>query len=300
MVAAEWMTPAMVAGAAGIAAASVGAQRRRQHSWTLLATSGSSASARWHRGWIAVISVGTLLAMLAATYPALAATLLLVGASLSLGGWSAQQSGWRLLAASALKDGARLRNTEEGSEGAFRGRLTCDAPVTAPSGVMCGFYSASIRGGAGEPLFAEHAASERLGIDLSEYGTGTRVLEVASGNRWLRSERAPMRRCNLQGRNVEPFVPAEGHEDGAGEVYTFERVGRVGDTCFAVGRVTWEESRPVLHGLAGGSVVLVTESEREKARTRLRTHGALLLVLAVASTVAAAWLLAALPAQPWA
>lgn len=177
------------------------------------------------------------------------------------------------------------------AEGVFAGRLEANGQVSSPGGVVGAFYEAEIRA---VPGWGKRGAL--LSVDRDRAGrvflAGVRSraeIEVAPG-----SILGPTRARRCPGPGSLAFSPpqwlATGHLPP--DAVSFERVGRLGEACLAVGRLRLDASGVCrLRGGFGGPPALVIGGDVPLAVAALLRRAWTQLALALACSAASAYLL---------
>ncbi|MGQ0506196.1 MAG: hypothetical protein ACT4TC_12865 [Myxococcaceae bacterium] len=170
-----------------------------------------------------------------------------------------------------------------------RGRLVASEPVVSPGGIVCALYDAEVRritdsGDRGELISKETAGSTRLYLegDRARVGIDREHVEVLA--------KEQIHRCRATGPAEETEkVLAEG--DPLVDAFSYERLGKLGQTCCAFGKLVGRNGRYELQGAQGGDPLLVIgDSPALAAKPLIRrswTHFAVSAALCVAS----AWLM---------
>jgi hypothetical protein len=184
-------------------------------------------------------------------------------------------------------DGAALELERDGRPvvGIFSGRIGADVAVTSPSGAVCAFYGATLR---------EGGAQDGKGAIVSRQRASGALL-------WIRGERT---HAALAFSPTQVFAPEEARSalaavrtgsDATGvEVVSHERVGRIGESCFALGRLERGDAPGswVIKGVSGGpAAILIGVSHVALGRKWMLRSWAYYGAAAVL-TCAAAWILA--------
>ncbi len=157
---------------------------------------------------------------------------------------------------------AELRAGRETGWGVYRARLGASEPVTSPGGVVCAFYEAELRStgaqGRKGPLISEERA-----YALVITARGERVEAVV--NFAPSTVMAPMqvRRCLTDPRLAEPAAGEVARGKAAEEVLSYERVGKIGESCLVVGELQRGPAPGsyVLRGRQGGPAMVVLGTE---------------------------------------
>jgi hypothetical protein len=170
--------------------------------------------------------------------------------------------------------------------GIFSGRIGADGAVTSPSGTVCAFYGARVR---------EVREPGRKGAIVSHQ-------RAAGARLWIRGERA---HASVAFSPSQVFAAEEARpgmspgrfalDDGTTDrVVSHERVGRIGESCFALGRLEWGDAPGscVIRGVAGGPAAILIGVSHAALGREWRLRSWVYFAGAAALTCAAAWLLA--------
>lgn len=157
---------------------------------------------------------------------------------------------------------AELRAGREPGWGVYQGRLGASEPVTSPGGVVCAFYDAELRtaGDQGRkgPLLSQERAYSML---ITVRGERAEAAVSFAPSTTL----APMRvlRCQTDPRLVEPEAGELVQGRLVEEVLSYERIGKLGESCLAVGELQRGPAPGsyVLRGKQGGPAMLVLGNE---------------------------------------
>ncbi|MFY0577367.1 hypothetical protein ACN28S_26335 [Cystobacter fuscus] len=154
----------------------------------------------------------------------------------------------------------------------YRGRLAASDQVTSPSGVVCAFYEAELRGvtpggGKGSLLSVERASAPVVRM------RGEKTEAALSFSPGLVLAPLRVRPC-LVGRPAEVAPGLDAPVEGAPpeEALSYERVGKLGEECLVVGEL---RPGPVaggyeLRGRQGGPAMVILGEAAEGTGT----HGA--------------------------
>ncbi|HYX90627.1 MAG TPA: hypothetical protein VE782_03645, partial [Myxococcaceae bacterium] len=183
-------------------------------------------------------------------------------------------------------DGAaeELRRQGRPVAGIFSGRLGAEGEVISPSGERCAFYEATLRE-AGE-------RDESSAIVARQRASGSLL--------WIRGERAhaalafspsqvfaaeEVRRPIASGRRPVEQEPTE--------VVSHERAGRIGESCFALGRLEWGEApgSVIIRGIGGGAAAILIGVSHVRVGRGWMVRAWGYYAGAVALTCAAGWML---------
>jgi hypothetical protein len=169
--------------------------------------------------------------------------------------------------------------------GIFSGRIGADGAVTSPSGAVCAFYGARVW---------EVREPGRKGAIVSH--------QRAAGSRlWIRGERA---HASVAFSPSHVFAPEESRpgmapgrfalDDGTIDRVSHERVGRIGESCFALGRLERGDAPGscVIRGVGGGPAAILIGVSHAALGREWRARSWAYFAGAAALTCAAAWLLA--------
>jgi hypothetical protein len=157
---------------------------------------------------------------------------------------------------------AELRAGREPGWGVYQGRLGASEPVTSPGGVVCAFYDAELRtaGDQGRkgPLISQEQAYSVL---ITVRGERAEAAVSFAPSTTL----APVRvlRCQTDPRMVEPEARELVQGKPVVEVLSYERVGKLGESCLVVGELQRGPAPGsyVLRGKQGGPAMLVLGRE---------------------------------------
>ncbi|WP_043432736.1 hypothetical protein [Cystobacter fuscus] len=228
---------------------------------------------------------------------ALGVGLLMVAAGLAVVGSRirVRADALRAEAPRSLDEGVEaLRRGETPGWGVYRGRLAASDQVTSPSGVVCAFYEAELRGvtpggGKGSLLSVERASAPVVCM------RGEKAEAALSFSPSLVLAPLRVRPC-LVGRPAEVAPGLDAPVEGAPpeEALSYERVGKLGEECLVVGEL---RPGPVaggyeLRGRQGGPAMVILGEAAEGTGTHLARRAWKLFAAAGGLTVAAAWVLA--------
>lgn len=187
---------------------------------------------------------------------------------------------------------AELRAGRAPGWGVYRGRLAASEELTSPGGVACAFYDAEVRavmpdGSRGPLLCNERAYAELVSLrgDKAEVTVSVAPSMLMAPVHIRRCEESRLPMC------PEVYARAEGHPL---EALSWERVGRMGETCLVVGelRAGPAPGTYVLRGRDGGPAMLVLGDEGLGSGSVLARKSWGLFAAAGALSVAAAFVLA--------
>lgn len=122
-------------------------------------------------------------------------------------------------------------------EGVFRGRLGAEQPLTSPGGLVCALYEAEVReaapgGQRGSLISIEKALPAAVSLK------GERVeCRVELGAASVLGPRS-VRRCTVGSELAMSAAPLLASGPAATDALSYERVGKLGETCLVVGRLT--------------------------------------------------------------
>jgi hypothetical protein len=186
---------------------------------------------------------------------------------------------------------AALREGRSPGWGVYKGKLGAGQTLTSPSGLECAFYDAEVRavmpdGSRGSLLSTEKAYAELVTL------RGERAEVAVSVAPSMVMAPVNIRRCE-QARLPVPsdvWEKAEGH---ALEALSWERAGRVGESCLVVGELLPGPAQGsyVLRGRDGGPAMLVLGNEGLGSGEVLSRKAWRMFAAAGALSVAAAFVL---------
>jgi hypothetical protein len=176
--------------------------------------------------------------------------------------------------------------------GVYRGRLGASEQVTSPSGVVCAFYEAELRS-VGDQGRKGSLISQDRGYALVITLRGERSEAAVSFA--PSTTMAPVRvlRCQTDPRRVEPEAGELAEGQPVEEVISYERVGKLGETCLVVGELQRGPAPGsyVLRGRQGGPAMLVLGNETRGTGHELARKAWSFFAAAGAVSVAAAFVL---------
>ncbi|MDC0707712.1 hypothetical protein POL68_04455 [Stigmatella sp. ncwal1] len=176
--------------------------------------------------------------------------------------------------------------------GVYRGRLGASDQVTSPSGVVCAFYEAELRSVGDQGRKGSLISQDRghaLVITLRGERSEAAVSYAPS------TTMAPVRvlRCQTNPRLVEPEAGELAEGQPVEEVLSYERVGKLGETCLVVGQLQRGPAPGsyVLRGQQGGPAMMVLGNETLGSGHALARRAWSCFAAAGALSVAAAFVL---------
>ncbi|WP_044185661.1 hypothetical protein [Hyalangium minutum] len=187
---------------------------------------------------------------------------------------------------------AELRAGQEPGWGVYRGRLGASEPVTSPGGVVCAFYEAELRA-TGDQGRKGSLISQEKGYSLLITVRGEKAEAAVSFS--PSTMLAPVRvlRCQTDPRLVEPEAGELVQGKPVEEVFSYERVGKLGEPCLVVGALQRGPAPGsyVLRGKQGGPAMLVLGTEGTGTGQQLARRAWGFFSAAGALSVAAAFVL---------
>lgn len=185
-----------------------------------------------------------------------------------------------------------LRTGRSPGWGVYRGRLGASDQVTSPSGVVCAFYEAELRSVGDQGRKGALISQDRghaLVITLRGERSEAAVSYAPS------TTMAPVRvlRCQTNPQLVEPAAGELAEGQPVEEVLSYERVGKLGETCLVVGELQRGPAPGsyVLRGQQGGPAMLVLGNETLGTGHALARRAWSCFAAAGALSVAAAFVL---------
>lgn len=187
---------------------------------------------------------------------------------------------------------AELRAGKEPGWGVYQGRLGASEPVTSPGGVVCAFYEAELRA-TGDQGRKGSLLSQEKGYSLLITVRGEKAEAAVSFS--PSTMLAPVRvlRCQTDTRLVEPEAGELVQGKPVEEVLSYERVGKLGESCLVVGELQRGPAPGsyVLRGKQGGPAMLVLGTEGTGTGQQLARRAWGFFSAAGALSVAAAFVL---------
>lgn len=227
-----------------------------------------------------------------------------LGAGLLVGAAALAVVGSRIrMRADALRAGApqgideavaALRQGQSPRWGVYRGRLASSDQVTSPGGVVGAFYEAEVRGVKADGSKGSLLSLERAYAPVLQM-RGEKTQAALSFSPGLLLAPLQVRSC-LVGTPAEvaPGLGAPVEGSPPEEALSYERVGKIGEECLAVGEL---RPGPVaggyeLRGRQGGPAMVVLGGSAEELGQKLVGRAWRFFAVAGGLTVAAAWALA--------
>jgi hypothetical protein len=157
---------------------------------------------------------------------------------------------------------AELRAGRAPGWGVYRGRIGASEQVTSPGGVVCAFYDAELRtvgpqGRKGALISQEKAYALVITV------RGERTEAVVSFTPSAMLAPLQVRRCLTDPRLTEPEAGELVEGRPVEEVLSYERVGKLGESCLVVGELHKGPAPGsyVLRGLQGGPAMVLLGQE---------------------------------------
>jgi hypothetical protein len=261
---------------------------------------------RWPLAWFGLLATGSLLLLTdavpsVAPFPggsvhrALGIVLLAGAAGMALLGSRARLRADTLrgTAPKSLDEAIQeLRAGRSPGWGVYRGRLGASEQVTSPSGVVCAFYEAELRSMGDQGRKGALISQDRgYALVITLRGERSEAAVSFAPSTTL----APVRvlRCQTDPRLVEPEAGELAEGQPVEEVLSYERVGKLGETCLVVGELQRGPSPGsyVLRGRQGGPAMLVLGNETQGTGHELARKAWGLFAAAGGLSVAAAFVL---------